>query len=182
MSSYYLAKLKTNVEEHGPLIQGLVIDIGDIFKKKLLNHTSEPEAARIGIVDQEVIYEIVIKHRTRKKKSTPQIGYINNTDRMEEISVGNILDQAIMHSVFHQYDGRGGRKPKNITSNQTMDYTLNRIFAPILGFSPRVRWTTKFTTTDIAELLQRETRSKKRTELMKRVSKTSTTPLFDSEE
>ncbi len=54
LSAYYLATIRKNIVDYGPQIQQLTIDLGDIFRQKLLTHLSEPEAARVAISDSSI--------------------------------------------------------------------------------------------------------------------------------
>ena len=40
-----------NIENTGPAISRLILDLADVFREKLLKRASEPEAARIVITD-----------------------------------------------------------------------------------------------------------------------------------
>jgi len=142
VSDYFLEYIHDNISKYGPRIQRLVLDLGDIFEEKLRNHTSEPEAARVSIIDPE---------------------------NLPSEKIDDILDSAEEHSVIQRKSGRGGMRPRSKTERQLMEYTLNRIYAPSLRISPRYRWRTKFEIQDLEELVDSEKRPKKKEELINSV-------------
>ena len=122
LSDYYLTTIKNNVAAVGPQIQQLVIDLGDIFRAKLLNHNSEPEGSRLAIHDP---------HKLEEPAS-------------EEART--MLTQAVIHSIFQNPHRRGGMRPKHLTDVQPQEYILNRVYSPSLAISPRPRWRTRIST------------------------------------
>jgi hypothetical protein len=142
LSSYHLGEIARNISDHGPKIRQFTIDIGDIFRQKLLHHLSEPEAARIRIVDPHRLY----------------------TSDFEETD--KLLDLAKMHSVLQEFSGR----PKHVTDVRPEEYVLNRIYSPDLRFSPRYRWATEFTCSNIKSLLDPDKRKKTKSQLIKKVT------------
>ena len=146
LSAYYLATIRKNIVDYGPQIQQLAIDLGDIFRQKLLNHLSEPEAARIAISDPQKLDDVTMK------------------------DVRAVLDVSVMHSVFQVRRGVGGIRPKHATDVQPKEYLINRIYAPELKYSPRPRWRTEFETRDVRGLLDPATRKEIKTKLIRRVS------------
>ncbi len=146
LSEYHLGEIARNISNHGPEIRQFTIDLGDIFRQKLLHHLSEPEAARIRIVDP---------HRL-------------STSDFEETR--KLLDLAEMHSVLQGYGGRGGMRPKHATDVQPKEYVLNRIYAPDLQFSPRYRWSTEFTCQNIKSLLDPDKRQETKSQLIQKVT------------
>ena len=146
ISRYHLREITRNIVSFGHMIRQFAIDLGDIFRQKLFNHLSEPEAARIRIVDPHKLFTDDFKE-TRK-----------------------VLDLAEMHSVLQVRNGRGGMRPKHATDVQPLEYLLNRIYAPVLQFSPRPRWTTDFTCQNIKSLLNSNERQKTKSTLIKKVT------------
>lgn len=146
LSRYHLREINRNIVSYGHTIHQFAIDLGDIFRQKLVNHLSEPEAARIRIVDPHRLFTYDF-NETRK-----------------------IINLAEMHSVLQSRDGRGGMRPKHATDVQPVEYLLNRIYAPILQFSPRSRWATEFTCQDIKSLLNSNERKKIKSTLIKKVT------------
>jgi len=141
LSGYYLATIRKNVALYGPRIYNLLIDLGDIFRHKLIFHTSEPEAARLSISD-------------------PQ--------NLEDSLLVDVLNSAELHTIFHVSSGLSGMRPKHPTDPQPRDYIVNRIYSPVLGFSPRPRWRTSFTCDDLSGLLDSARRNITKSKLIKK--------------
>jgi len=157
LSEYYLSRISRNIDNLGPAIRDFTIDIGDIFRQKLLKHLSEPESAFLSIYDTERLRQlkVVIKDEQQKK----------------EYSLRKILDTILLHSVLQEYGKRGGRRGKEPGLGQPNDYVLNRIFAPVLQISPRPRWPTVVHPEDIQGLLDTTRRVETRRRLMDKVTK-----------
>jgi hypothetical protein len=146
LSSFYLYNIRKNLVQYGSDIHRLVIDLGDIFRAKTLNHLTEPEAARISITDPQSLSE----------------------ESHEKIA--RILDLAEMHSVMQTFVGIGGIRPKHASNVQPKEYILNRIYSPVLQYSPRCRWRTSFSTKDLERLINPVTREEIKAELIQKVS------------
>ena len=146
LSSYYIATIRKNIVDYGPRIQQFTIDLGDIFRQKLLNHLSEPEAARLTLSDPHIL------------------------DSAAMANVKTILDTAVMHSVLQTRGGIGGNRPKHTTDVQPQEYLINRIYAPELKYSPRPRWRTEFQTKDVGGLLDPNSRREVKSRLIRKVS------------
>ena len=131
-----------NIENTGPAISRLILDLADIFREKLLKRTSEPEAARIVITDPARL------------------------DENKALSA--LLDDGVRWSVLHACGQASAYFPKHKSETRSDDYYLNRILAPILRLSSRPRWRTNFSTLDLARLLDESTRNETRRNLMKR--------------
>ena len=106
LSNYYLTTIRSNVATVGPQIQQLVIDLGDVFRAKLLKHSSEPEGSRLAVHDPHLLEEAASKDA--------------------EV----MLAQAVIHSIFQNPIRRGGMRPKHITDIQPQEYVLNRVYSP----------------------------------------------------
>lgn len=150
LSSYYLTTIRNNVATVGPSIQQLVIDLGDIFRAKLLRHNSEPEGSRLAIHDAHRLQEAAFKDA-----------------RM-------ILTQAISHSIFQTPALRGGMRPKHPSDVQPQEFILNRVYSPSLGISPRPRWRTRISTKDLLELMDPSLRQSAKSKLTRRVNRPHT--------
>lgn len=146
LSRYHLGEISRNISNFGQKIHQFTIDLGDIFRQKLMNHLSEPEAARIRIVDPQQLFSENFQE-TRK-----------------------IIDLAQMHSVLQGRNGRGGMRPKHTTDVQPEEYVLNRIYAPVLQFSPRPRWATEFTCQEIRSLLDSDKRQEIKSQLIQKMT------------
>jgi hypothetical protein len=157
LSSYYLGTIGKNIAHHGPKIQQLAVDLGDIFRQKLLNHLSEPEAARLSITDPHTLEDPSYQE------------------------VRHVLDVAEMHSVLQVPRGLGGIRPKHATEVQPLEYLLNRIYAPVLQFSSRPRWRTNFKSHDVKGLLDPNERQATKAELMRRLGAKKETREPDTE-
>ena len=129
LSNYYLTTIRNNLATLGPQIQQLVIDLGDVFRVKLLKHNSEPEASRLAVHDP---------HRLEESASK---------------DANMVLTQALIHSVFQKPIQRGGMRPKHFADIQPQEYVLNRVYSPTLAISPRPRWRTRISTNDLLGLI-----------------------------
>lgn len=147
LSAYHLYNIKKNIAGYGIKIETLIIDLGGIFRQKLLKHNSEPEGARISITDPQHL-------------ETPLLSEVNE-----------ILDSAVMHTVLQVRGGIGGMRPKHVTEVQPREYLINRIYSPILNFSPNYRWRTKFTCEMIKELVNPQTRGSMKSRLIRNIEK-----------
>ena len=146
LSNYYLDTIKSNVATVGPQIQQLVIDLGDIFRAKLLKHNSEPEGSRLAIHDPQ---------RLEESAST---------------EANAMLTQAVVHSIFQNPAPRGGMRPKHTTDIQPREYILNRVYSPSLAISPRPRWRTRISTNDLLGLTDPANRQKTKSRLIRQVA------------
>lgn len=134
-----------NIPETGSIISRLVRDLADIFKKKLLNHNSEPEAARIAITDPA---------RLRAQ---------------ECMKLREVLEDAVRWSVFHD-ERSGSYLARHLSSERPEELVLNRILIPALKISHRYRWRTLFTVEDLAHLIDEDLVGMKKQQLVNRHS------------
>ena len=147
VSNYYLATVRKNIARFGPSIQQFIIDLGDIFRYRLLYGASALEAARVSIVDPHVL-------------NTPELR-----------STRQIVDSALLHSVIQSpAGGLGGDRPTNISQEQPQDLILNRIYAPVMRYSPRARWRINMRTSDVQGLLDSGNRGKVKSEIIRKIS------------
>ena len=146
LSNYYLSTIRTNVATVGPQMQQLVIDLGDIFRAKLLKHNSEPEGSRLAVHDP---------HRLEEPSSR---------------SARALLTEAVSHSIFQTPSTRGGMRPKHLADIQPQEYVLNRVYSPCLAISPRVRWRTRVSAKDLTELTDPTLRQNAKARLTRQVS------------
>ena len=131
VSAHNLTSLSRNVEGFGEKLRFFLLDLGGCLRHKLLKHGSEPEAGRITIKDPEGL---------AKKE-------------MSELRA--LLDAGVREGVFEMRDGLPGYLPKHADGAQPVEYVICRIFAPVLGISPRARWRTETTCRELRELLGR---------------------------
>ena len=129
VSNHNLATLSRNVETYGERLKYFLLDLGDCLRQKLLNHSSEPEAARLALRDPELLMN-------------PDYDILN---RM--IGIG------IKEGVFQLVDGRPGLRPKHIHDPQPVDINVARIYAPALEISPRLRWRSEVSCVELMGLL-----------------------------
>jgi hypothetical protein len=157
LSEYYLWRINKNIDNFGPTIRDFTVDIGDVFRQKLLRHLSEPEAAILSIYNSQNLRGLMVRIKEEKQE--------------KQYTLKKILDVALLHSVLQEYGKRGGRRGKLATIGQPNDYILNRIFAPVLQISPRPRWPTVFYPEDIQGLLDATKRAETKRELIEKVTK-----------
>ena len=127
VSAHNLTSLSRSVEGRGEALRFLLLDLGGCLRHKLLKHGSEPEAARISLKDPERLGE----------------------DSMKDLR--ELLDAAVREGVLEIREGLPGFLPRHADEAQPVEYLICRMFAPVLGISPRARWRTG---TNCAELLQ----------------------------
>jgi hypothetical protein len=161
VSQHNLTTLSRNIESVGEAMKYFLLDIGDCLRKKLLSHTSEPEAARITIQDPESL----------------------NGERFTMLRT--MLMVGTREGVFQTKEGRPAFKPKHSSDPQPAEFNICRIYAPVLQISPRLRWRTNVSCDSLRKLIQPEERAKGKKDLMKRVCKNDTAndgqPLLASE-
>jgi hypothetical protein len=163
---YYVSKssfdyISRNVEEVGPRLSRMIQDLADIFRAKLLNHGSEPEAARLKIADPENI----------------------ETDECQLLRA--TMQEAMKWSIVHSPGSAMSYLPKHSTETRSTDFYLNRILSPILRISHRPRWGTRFHARDLRSLLAEDTRTATRKALLNRHAKPDASkgrPLLNEEE
>lgn len=160
VSKGYLEKIHKNVESYvgisGEMMYQFVADIGDIFRERLLFHSSEPETLSISIKD-------------------PQ-----NLTKDEYRLLKNFLSHSVRESILYKREETSSYRPKQTTMIRTKDYVLNRIYTPALEISYRTRWgRCHFTIKELSDLLNPDNRTKAKKELQQKQRADETTyPLF----
>ncbi|PYP92689.1 MAG: hypothetical protein DMG65_03290 [Candidatus Angelobacter sp. Gp1-AA117] len=119
VSEHNLTTLSRNVEKQGEALKYFLLDIGDCLRYKLLQHNSEPEAARVTIEDPELL------------------------DQPELEPLRKILNVGVREGAFQTKEGRPAFKPKHRSDPQPAELNICRIYAPVLQISPRLRWRTR---------------------------------------
>ena len=147
VSAASVNQIARNIEDRGPAISRLVLDLADIFRAKLHKHPSEPEAARLVITDPGSLENSVFG------------------------DVAHVLCDTVRWSVIHDVGPASAYFPKHRADVRSADYLLNRILAPTLRLSPRPRWRTSLRVADLAGLLSDQTRSQKRRALVEKHSR-----------
>ena len=131
VSAHNLTSLSRNVEGKGEALRFFLLDLGGCLRHKLLYHNSEPEAARVSLVDPERLGE----------------------DRMKDLR--ELLDAGVREGVFEVRDGLPGYLPRHSDEAQAVEYVICRMFAPVLGISPRARWRTATTCEELLQMINR---------------------------
>lgn len=147
VSSHNLATLSRNVETYGEQLKYFLLDLGDCLRHKLLHHTSEPEAGRLSIKDP---------HSLR-------------TDQYAALD--ELLNLGVREGVFQTVGGRPGMRPKHIDDPQPVEFNISRVYAPVLQFSPRLRWTSSVSCSELCSLLDAGERRSAKARLLKRLAK-----------
>ncbi len=144
VSTASLNQIARNIENTGPAISRLILDLADVFREKLLHHHSEPEAARLVLKDPSAL------------------------DQPQHKLLAAVLDDAVRWGVLHAARATNAYFPKHRTDVRSDDYLLNRTLAPALRLSPRPRWRTEFRSAELTGLLALSTRVKERNALRKK--------------
>ena len=131
VSEHNLMSLSRNVDGKGESLRFFLLDVGGCLRHKLLNHSSEPEAARISLRDPEQLQEDGMK------------------------SLRELLDAGVREGVFEIRSGMPGYRPRHADEAQSVEYVICRMFAPVLGISPRARWRTETTCAQLQKLVER---------------------------
>lgn len=130
-----------NFGRNGSKMYELILDIGEILRRKLLKDPNEPETLAISI---------------------------RNPDLLEDPSFSDLrhlLDKAVRESLLMERIESDTPLPKDPLKNKTRDFSLNRIYAPVLRLSYRTRWRGfKLRTEEFARLIDHSERD--RTKLM----------------
>jgi hypothetical protein len=134
-----------NVPVVGGVLKQMVSDLGSILRNRLLRHPSEPEANRL------------------------EIGDYNRLSDPENSDLAEVIDGAIIWSVFHLHGVSKAFLPRNTSRPPQAQLVINRIYAPILGFSARSRWRVSISVKDLRELSQPEERVRAFRRLMKAI-------------
>ncbi|MFO0224483.1 MAG: toll/interleukin-1 receptor domain-containing protein [Planctomyces sp.] len=146
VSDHNLSMLSRNIESHGETLKYFLLDLGDCLRQKLLCHTSEPEAARIAIKDPELLLNQAFA------------------------DLNTIVHIGVKEGVFQTIEGRPGIRPKHVDDPQPVEVNIARVFAPTLQISPRLRWATLFTCSELSGLLSGDERRKTKSKLIGRLS------------
>lgn len=134
-----------NVPVVGDILEQMVSDLGNILRNRLLHHSSEPEANRFSVSDFS-------------RLSAP-----------ENSEAAKVIDEAIIWSIFHLDGVSKAFLPRNTSRPPQAQLIINRIYAPVLGFSPRSRWRVNITVRDLRELSHPEKRIRAFRRLMKSI-------------
>jgi hypothetical protein len=134
VSQRLLQSIDGNVPIVGSTISTMVTDIGSILRKRLLNHTSEPEANRLAVAEYGSL-------------SAPENQFI-----------ALVMDSSIVWSVLHLEPVGEAFLPKNAARPPHAELIINRVYCPALGISPRARWRARLHVADLRNLVDPEQR------------------------
>lgn len=132
-----------NVPVVGSTLALMLSDIGNILRNRLLNHSSEPEANRLSIVN------------------------FGDLSRDDNKNIAQVLDEAIVWSVLHLKETGESFRPKNTTRPPSAELIINRIYCPALGISPRSKWRVELRVDDLKRLIDPISRERQYKRLMK---------------
>ena len=131
-------------EDYGIKMQRFVLDMGDIFRTRLLYDNNEPETIRLAIEE-------------------PQERWTNRLQSM--------LNSGLKESVFQRLEETKAMRTKNPTAHRPTEYILNRIYAPALGITYTVRWRTLFKAKELDELLDEQSTSRIKTRIISQIKR-----------
>ena len=121
-----------------------IVDLGDIFRERLLYHATEPETLTISLTDPYTIVpnsllDLLLSHSTRE-------------------------------SILYKRMETSAMKPKQTSKIKPREYMISRIYSPILEISYRPRWPrgSEFTASELMSLLNPKTRGKTKRKLQQR--------------
>jgi hypothetical protein len=134
VSKAWLERIPSNMD-HGDKIYQFIVDIGDIFRERLLFNPSEPETLTISLLDSINL----------KKPANLLLNYL--------------LCYGTKESIFIKREKSSSYFPKQTSSVHPTEYVLNRVYAPILDLSYRSRWgRCEFMTHELSGLLDENSR------------------------
>ncbi len=143
VSKAWLEKIPINLEEYGEMMYQFIVDIGEIFRERLIYHPNEPETLTISIKDP---YNL-----------------------KPDCLLGLLLRHSVKESILYERMETSSMKPKRF-GDAAKEYGLNRIYSPILEISYRPRWprVSEFTTSELMSLLNPQAREKTKKILRRR--------------
>lgn len=118
ISEHTLTTLSKNLQAHGETLKFLLLDLGACLRRKLLEHTSEPEAGRLTIKNAEVLRQ-------------PEFAHLLD-----------VLNLGVREGMFQTKEGRPAFRPRHASDPQGVEFNVSRVLAPVLEISPRLRWRT----------------------------------------
>lgn len=161
VSKGYLEKIHKNIEAfggiNGEMMYQFVTDLGDIFRERLLYHSSEPEILNISLSDPQQL--------SSKK------------------TLNNFFKHAVKESVLYKKEETSSYRPKKSTSIRPKEFVLNRVYTPALEISHRARWgRCHFSTKEVCDLLSPDNREDTKKRLQLRQRKEDHPSLFEDSE
>lgn len=146
VSAGIFEKIAPEIEDFGLTIQLFLMDIGDMYRAKLLNDANEPETNRIGLND-------------------PIDGWPKNFLKLYKVG--------LRESIFQKRKEIDAMKPKSSAHSRPHEILINRIFCPALEIAYGARWRSNFESKELAQLLNPSTRAEARKKLIARMKKDS---------
>ena len=143
VSQRLLQTIDGNVPRVGEVLKRLIGDVGEIVRQRLLNHPSDTEAIRVGVLDYDRLAEL------------------------KYASLAEVIDAAVTWSVFQLKSEGASYRSRNRQRPARAELIINRIYAPALEVSPRARMRTDVTVDDLACLINSSTRRETYRRLMK---------------
>ncbi len=156
VSEALLRRIASDVPTHGEALRQLVIDLGDILQSRLLQHPSEPEAARLTLTDAQ------------------------NILRAENAHVKEMIDAATEWSMLQEVVPTSAYRPRHRSDVRPSEWILNRIYAPALQISYRARWRCEVATSQLASLLDPDRREEAVATLSTQLVEEGGPTLFDT--
>lgn len=155
ISRVWLENIPVNLEQLGDKMYAFICDLGDIFRIRLLFHSSEPETLVVRIIDPN---------------NLPSKSLLNK-----------LLSYGVRESIFYARRESSSQTGKQLSKPRRSEYMFNRIYAPILEISYRPRWarSCEFTTTQLAMLLDDEQREEMTKQLQSQQKSVSSWSEFD---
>jgi hypothetical protein len=145
VSNRLFGTIDGNVTNVGIILTELLSNLGSILRSRLLKHNSEPEANRLEVIDY------------------------NELSNERYTLLAEVIDQAIVWSVFHEYIPGQGIRPKNSARPPGAQLIINRIYCPALGISPRARWRVRVRLSDLESLIDPSRRTDAYARLMRSI-------------
>lgn len=144
VSKAWLEKISDNLKEHGERMYQFIVDLGDIFRERLLFHPTEPETLTIRVLDPF---------------------NLSSTNLLS-----TLLSYSIRESILYERKETSAMKPKQSIKPQPKEYVLNRIYSPLLETSYRPRWPrgSEFTTSELIFLLDPQKRDETKRKLQQK--------------
>ena len=78
------------------------------------------------------------------------------------------IDLGVKEGVFQLVDGRPGVRPRHTDDPQPVEINIARVYAPTLGISPRLRWRTEVSCSELQGLLIDDLRRRAKSVLIDR--------------
>jgi hypothetical protein len=143
VSKAWLEKIPVNLEENGETMYQFIVDIGSILRERLLHNSSEPETLTISVKDP--------------------------SNLKPDSLLSMLLEHSVMESILYERLMTSSMKPK-LAEKIAKEYSLNRIYSPVLEVSYRPRWPrgSEFSIDELASLINPEERDDTRKKLQKR--------------